>query len=102
MTVTRRGESAVNISGLIVYARPAQCPEALRARLAAIPGVEVHAATADGRLVVTVERPTDGEMTEIFDRIGAVDGVAATALVYHHDEPIDDEPACRQESESCL
>jgi nitrate reductase NapD len=91
----------VNISGLIVYARPAQCLEALRARLAALPGVEVHATTAEGRMVVTVERPTDGEMTEAFERIGALDGVAATALVYHHDEPIDESPALRQESKPC-
>jgi nitrate reductase NapD len=79
----------VNISGLIVYARPAAF-QALRARLAEIPGVEVHATTAEGRMVVTVERPTDGEMTGVFDRIGTLDGVAATALVYHHDEPIDE------------
>ena len=79
----------MNISGLIVYAQPAAF-QALRARLAEIPGVEVHATTAEGRMVVTVERPTDGEMTGVFDRIGALDGVAATALVYHHDEPIDD------------
>jgi hypothetical protein len=52
----------VNISGLIVYAQPAAF-QALRARLAEIPGVEVHATTAEGRMVVTVERPTDGEMT---------------------------------------
>ena len=79
----------MNISGLIVYAQPASFPR-LRASLAGIPGVEVHATTDDGRMVVTVERPTDGEMTGVFDAIGALDGVAATALVYHHDEPIDD------------
>jgi nitrate reductase NapD len=79
----------VNISGLIVYAQPASF-QALRASLAGIPGVEVHATTAEGRMVVTVERPTDGEMTGVFDRIGALDGVVTTALVYHHDEPIDE------------
>jgi nitrate reductase NapD len=79
----------MNISGLIVYAPPASFPR-LRAGLAGIPGVEVHAATGDGRMVVTVERPTDAEMTEVFDAIGTLEGVAATALVYHHDEPIDD------------
>lgn len=79
----------MNISGLIVYAQPASFAK-LRASLAEIPGVEVHATASEGRMVVTVERPTDGEMTGVFDRIGALDGVAATALVYHHDEPIDD------------
>jgi nitrate reductase NapD len=79
----------VNITGLIVYAQPAHC-QALRAALTEIPGVELHAATPEGRMVVTVECSTDEEMTRIFDRVGGLAGVVSTALVYHHDEEIDE------------
>jgi len=53
--------------------------------------VEVHAVTPEGRMVVTVERPDDREVKEAFDAIGRVDGVLSTALIYHHDEPLDEE-----------
>ena len=41
-------------------------------------------------MVVTVERPTDGEMTGAFDAIHRLPGVLSAALVYHHDEPVDE------------
>jgi len=53
-------------------------------------GVEVHAVTSEGHLVVTIERPTDGEMTGAFDAINRLPGVLSAALVYHHDEPVDE------------
>jgi periplasmic nitrate reductase NapD len=79
----------VNITGILVSAHPGQT-DALRDQLSALPGVEVHAVTPEGRMVVTVERPTDGEMTGAFDAIHRLPGVLSAALVYHHDEPVDE------------
>jgi periplasmic nitrate reductase NapD len=79
----------VNITGILVSAHPGQT-DALRERLTAMAGVEVHAVTPEGRMVVTVERPTDGEMTGAFDAINQLPGVLSAALVYHHDEPVDE------------
>lgn len=81
----------MNISGILVSALPDQA-EPLRALLAAMPGVEVHAATPEGRMVVTVERAADAEMTAAFDDISRLPGVLSAALVYHHDEALVDEP----------
>jgi periplasmic nitrate reductase NapD len=79
----------VNITGILVSAHPDQT-ETLRERLTAIAGVEVHAVTPEGHMVVTIERPTDGEMTGAFDAIHQLPGVLSAALVYHHDEPVDE------------
>ncbi|MFO1376610.1 MAG: chaperone NapD [Steroidobacteraceae bacterium] len=80
----------MNITGIVVNASPG-CADAVRHALTGIVGVEVHAVTPEGRMVVTVERPDDREVKEAFDAIGRVDGVLSTALIYHHDEPLDEE-----------
>ena len=79
----------MNITGILVSAHPGQT-ETLREQLAAMAGVEVHAVTSEGHMVVTVERPTDGEMTGAFDAIHRLPGVLSAALVYHHDESVDE------------
>ncbi|MEZ5728296.1 MAG: chaperone NapD [Burkholderiaceae bacterium] len=62
--------------------RPGACDRCL-------PGAEVHAGPAPGRLLVVVE---DVGETRAFDTIAAINrlpGVIAASLVYHHFEPLD-------------
>lgn len=75
----------MNISSIIVHAKPTELAS-VRGSLEQIPGVDIHAATDDGRLVVTIEADGDGETTGIFDRINATDGVLSVAMVYHQFE----------------
>jgi nitrate reductase NapD len=76
----------MNISGIVVHASPDKT-DSVRAQLEKIPGVEVHAASVEGKMVVTIEKPSDREITDIFDEIGKTAGVLSTAMVYHHFEP---------------
>ena len=82
----------MNISGIVVHASPDKT-DLVRAQLGKIPGVEVHAASAEGKMVVTIEKPCDREITDIFDEIGKTPGVLSTAMVYHHFEPDTEEAA---------
>lgn len=83
---TSRGH---NICGVLVHADPNRLDTARR-RLGALPGVEIHAEDADGRLVVTVE-DTDGVPAALtLKTLFEIEGVASAALVYHHCET--DEP----------
>ncbi len=75
----------MNISSIIVYAKPAELAS-VRGSLEQLPGVEVHAATDDGKLVVTIESETDGETAGTFDRINLMDGVMSAAMVFHQFE----------------
>lgn len=75
----------MNISSIIVYAKPTEL-SSVRGNLEQIPGVEIHAATDDGKLVVTIETDTDGETASTFDRINVMDGVMSAAMVFHQFE----------------
>ena len=75
----------MNISSIIVYAKPIDL-SSVRGSLEQIPGVEIHAVTDDGKLVVTIETDTDGETASTFDRINTMDGVMSAAMVFHQFE----------------
>lgn len=88
--------SEINISGVLVHARP-ESAEAVRARLMQIPGVEVHAVSPDGRLVVTVENADDREMADTFERVQALPDVLSASLIYHHTENMQETSPSEQE-----
>ena len=75
----------MNISSIIVHAKPTELLS-VRGNLEQIPGVEIHAVTDDGKLVVTIETDTDGETASTFDRINTMDGVMSAAMVFHQFE----------------
>ncbi len=87
----------VHITGLLIHA-DLERAAGIQAHLAGLPGVEVHAITGDGRLIVTVEAGSEHEMTRAFEQLGAIPGVRATTLVYHHAEPLDHESLAEKES----
>lgn len=76
----------MNISSLIVDARPDLLPTVTTA-LQAVPGLEIHAATEQGKLIVTLESANDADILEATGRISALDGVMSVAMVYHQLEP---------------
>lgn len=87
----------MNIASLLICVEPRRAEHA-RAQLEQLSGVEVYAVTAEGRLIVTVEASDDVEMSRAIGRLGALWGVRATTLVYHHSETLDDESAANRES----
>ncbi|HEX9627809.1 MAG TPA: chaperone NapD [Acidiferrobacterales bacterium] len=75
----------MHIAGVIVRTRPQFVPE-VRASAAGIGGVEVHAATDDGRLVVTVE---GADRRAVADGLFALNGlpqVLSAVMVYEQSE----------------
>ena len=75
----------MSISGLVVHAVPENAIT-VQAALEGQQGVEVRKVTEDGRLVVTVDHPDDGEAAKIFDQFRTIEGVLSTSLVYTHFE----------------
>lgn len=73
----------MQISGVLLQVRPEKA-ESVHERIAQIAGTEVHAATEDGRIVVTVERDQDHELAQILQQMTDIPGVLASALVYHY------------------
>lgn len=73
----------MNLSSLVVHARPGKTP-LLHAAMHGLPGVEVHAATDDGRLVVTVEECAESSVADTMMKIQTMEGVLSMSLAYHY------------------
>jgi nitrate reductase NapD len=80
----------MNICGCLVHARPEQAAD-LAAQLAEIDGVEVHAVSADGRLVVVVEDTEEDRASEIIMSIQKIPAVVSLTLTYHNFEATQDD-----------
>jgi len=75
----------MNISGVMVRAYPDRLA-AVRGQLEKLPGVEVHGANPDGRLVVTVEQEGDHAMADAVVRMQDLPGVLSASMIYHQFE----------------
>ncbi len=64
----------MNISSAIVHAQPGHA-EVVRRALAAIAGVEIHAVSDEGKLIITIESPGDRETADTFEAISQMDHV---------------------------
>ncbi len=75
----------MNIAGVLVHSHP-DFIEAVKHSLVTLPGVEVHAVSADGRMVVTVEGESADALADTFRGFNDMSGVLSAAMVYHHFE----------------
>lgn len=80
----------MSISGLVIHTRPTRT-KAIARKIGDIDGVEIHAATDDGRLVVTVDEPDNAKATDAFVGFQNLDGVLSVSLVYNYFEQQADE-----------
>lgn len=70
-----------HIASLVVHTLPQQARFAAE-RIATLPGAEVHAVAAQGKVIVTLEGPTSQRILDAISAIHALDGVINAALVY--------------------
>lgn len=77
----------MNICGCLVHIA-ARAGESARDALRAMDGVEIHAASDDGRMVVVVEDTSAAPASEIIMAIHQIPGVLSVTLNYHHFEDL--------------
>lgn len=77
----------MNICGCVVHIAPKDLGQA-QPTIAAMAGVEIHAETGDGRLVVVVEDTDAGPASERIMALHQVPGVLSVTLNYHHFEDL--------------
>ena len=75
----------MNISGVLVHAYPEKVAAVSR-RLEAMQGIEVHASTDEGKIVVTVEQADDGSLADTVLNLQDMPGVLSASMIYHHFE----------------
>src|SRR5262245_13624563 len=84
----RRGGGArrfMDVGSAIVYAMP-QRIDAVRSSLAALPGVEIHTETGDGRFIVTVEDVPGCPAGDTVMQLHRLDGVLFASMVYQYSD----------------
>ncbi|WP_417822166.1 chaperone NapD [Terasakiella sp.] len=81
-------EKPFNVCGLLAHVAEGQMA-AVRAALDELDGVEVHAETEDGRLVITIEDTEDCLAAEMITKVDRTPGVMNSSLVYHQFESQD-------------
>jgi len=74
-----------HIAGVLVHAVADQIDEVRRA-IGLMSGAEVHAASAAGKLVVTLEAPSSRSISAHLEHLQRLRGVLAATLVYQHCE----------------
>jgi nitrate reductase NapD len=74
-------QGELHIASLVVHAVPRQVQRVTQL-VAAIDGAQVHGSSAAGKLVVTLEAASMGEMTAKVSAIQHAEGVLSAAMVY--------------------
>lgn len=72
-----------NICGVLVHIRPEE-RQSITTSLEALPGVEVHMVSDQGKMVVTVEDAGGTWAGATIEQFNKIPGVLSVALVYHH------------------
>ena len=73
----------INVCGVLVSARPEHM-QAVQEQLEVEDGVEIHAVTEEGRLVVTVEKEDQQQTGDMLNKIQSLDHVVSTSMVYQY------------------
>lgn len=77
-----------HISSLVVRAHPRHVDAVCRI-IENRPGAEIHA-VENGKIVVTLETATEGEVAAALTDFTLLDGVMSAVMVFHHVERIDE------------
>jgi nitrate reductase NapD len=80
-------DEELHISSLVVHALPSKV-QAVHEAIGDLDGTEIHAVTADGRMVVTLETKSEADFLMRFAEIDQLSGVVSTALVFHQVETV--------------
>jgi nitrate reductase NapD len=59
----------------------------VKAGISGLNGVEMHAISPEGKLIVTIETEDDDGNVATYESIGRLDGVMSAAMVYHQPNP---------------
>ena len=82
----------MSLASLVLRIQPSRRSSA-EAALIALPGVECHAMSEDGKLIVTVEDVAGAAMSDTLIAIHRVPQVLAATLAYEHSDIPDSSPS---------
>ncbi len=87
--------SEYHISSFVVQCRP-EVMERLRQDLSTFAGVDIHQTDSSGKIIITLESLTTGEIAETTNAINALTGVLSCNMVFHQIESSSTEAAINE------
>jgi nitrate reductase NapD len=75
----------MNISSVVIRAHPDKLA-AVQASLLAMPGVEIHAVTAESRIAATLEDADTRRAADAYVALHEIPGVLTVTLIYQYDD----------------
>ena len=75
----------MTICSLVVYAKPETVP-AVSKGITEFDGTEVHVATPEGKLIVSLDHPDRSYCSRVIMDLNNIEGVISTSLVYEYFE----------------
>lgn len=90
LKVNRKQENVISICGVMVFILPEKREE-VEARMLEIQGLEIHGASDEGKLVVTIETPSYKETGDAVTCLQKLEGILSIAMIYQHAEALEDE-----------
>lgn len=85
MSLSFHEDANMNISSALVHVHPVHTC-AVEQSLVALPGVEVHGISPEGKMIITIESADEDSTLETFTRIGQLEHVLAVAMTYNQSE----------------
>jgi len=77
----------IEICGVLIHAKPGFI-DGVQKELLTMPGVEIHEATDNNRLIVTVERVGKASLSDSLSAFNSIPNVLSATLIYEHAEEI--------------
>ena len=78
----------LHIASLVVHSTPRRL-DSVAGTIATLPRAVIHALSANGKVVVTLEASSAEEMAQMVTSIQRIDGVLSAALVYQCADSLD-------------
>lgn len=89
ITIAPQQENVISVCGVMVLIHPDK-RESTEAKMLEIEGLEIHGASDEGKLVITVQTDSYRATGDAITRLQHVPGILSISMIYQHAECLDD------------
>lgn len=90
MRISPQQDNVISVCGVMVFVHPEKREE-VEERMLEIPGLEIHGASEEGKLVVTIETDSYKKTGDAVTRLQNVKGILSISMIYQHAESVEDD-----------
>ncbi|KAG1658133.1 Ferredoxin-type protein NapF [Nymphon striatum] len=88
--VNPQQDNVISVCGVMVFVHPERRQE-VETKMLEITGLEIHGASDEGKLVVTIETDSYKKTGDAVTRLQNVEGILSISMIYQHAESVDED-----------